>query len=85
MTDRLMATALCEAEQFDPVTRPIHYCEGRTLEPRHVQDDWNLPAYLFCVLKYLARAGRKGAALPDLLKARQFLDFEIERLQRNGR
>jgi len=84
MTDKLMASALHEAEGFDLVVRPTHYCEGRKIEPRHVQDDWGLSAYLFCVLKYLARAGRKGPAIQDLYKARQYLDFEIERLQRDG-
>lgn len=30
------------------------------------------------VVKYVARAGRKGAAKEDLLKARQYLDWLIE-------
>ena len=31
-------------------------------------------------MKYISRAGRKDDALQDLMKARQFLDFEIEEL-----
>ena len=38
----------------------------------------------FClgnVVKYCARAGRKGEPLEDLLKARTYLDYEIARLE----
>ena len=31
------------------------------------------------VIKYVARAGRKGDRLEDLLKARKYLDWAIER------
>lgn len=39
----------------------------------------------FCrgnVIKYVTRAGLKGSAVDDLKKARQYLDFEIERLEK---
>jgi hypothetical protein len=31
------------------------------------------------VVKYVLRAGKKGAAIEDLKKARRYIDFEIER------
>lgn len=36
------------------------------------------------VVKYVSRAGRKGDALEDLRKARQYLDFEIEAMEKEG-
>lgn len=34
------------------------------------------------VVKYVARAGRKGERLEDLLKAKQYLDWAIEEEQK---
>lgn len=60
------------------VKKPAHYCEGRLYEPRKVIRDWGLNFNLGNVVKYISRAGRKDSVLKDLLKAREYLDFEIE-------
>ena len=74
------------AVQFDVVSKPSHYTEGRKYEPKDVIRDWDLNFNLGNTVKYVARAGRKDDILQDLKKARQYLDFEIEYLeaQRNG-
>lgn len=68
------------ASYFDNVTNPDHYTDGRKYEPRKVIMDWDLNFYLGNVVKYISRAGRKGDGLTDLLKAKQYLEWEIERL-----
>lgn len=65
----------------DIITRPSHYCEGRQYEPKDVIRDWGLNFNLGSAVKYISRAGRKGSALEDLQKARQFIDFEIEAIE----
>lgn len=70
------------SEKFDPVSHPSHYTEGRTYEPKDVIRDWDLNFNLGSALKYISRAGRKDDILQDLKKARQFLDFEIEYLEK---
>lgn len=66
--------------KFDNVKNPSHYCEGRKYEPRKVIEDWGLGFYLGNALKYISRAGRKGPVEEDLKKAKQYIDFELERL-----
>lgn len=66
-------------ESFDPISHPSHYTEGRQYEPRKVIEDWDLGFYLGNVVKYISRAGRKEDMLEDLRKARQYLDWEIEK------
>lgn len=63
--------------KYDSIANPSHYVEGRDYEPHLVIEDWGLNFNLGNVVKYIARAGRKDDALEDLLKARQYLDFEI--------
>lgn len=67
------------------ITHPSHYCDGRKYEPIKVIQDWNLDFALGSALKYIARAGRKpgNSKMQDLLKAKQYLDFEIENLEDN--
>jgi len=65
----------------DDTAAPAHYIEGRQYEPRKVIADWGLNFNAGSVVKYMARYLRKGNPLKDLRKARQFLDFEIERLE----
>ena len=69
--------------KYDNVKHPKHYTEGRRYEPKDVIRDWQLNFNLGCVIKYIARNGRKDGnpSLQDLKKARQFLDFEIEYLE----
>lgn len=66
---------------YDDVSHPSHYTAGRKYEPRLVIEDWGLGFYLGNVVKYISRAGRKGDAVEDLKKARQYLDWEIEKLE----
>lgn len=70
-----------EDDIFDSVHKPSHYTEGREYEPRKVIMDWGLNYYLGNVLKYISRAGRKKDAVEDLKKAKQYLEWEIERME----
>lgn len=64
----------------DLIKQPAHYCEGRKYEPKDVIRDWDLNFNLGNAVKYISRNGRKegNSVLHDLMKARQYLDFEIE-------
>jgi hypothetical protein len=64
----------------DPIVRPAHYTFS-AIEPIDVIETWQLGFHLGNVLKYLARAGRKGSKLEDLRKARWYLDREIKRME----
>ena len=64
----------------DPIVRPAHYTFS-AIEPIDVIEAWQLAFHLGNVLKYLARAGRKGSKLDDLKKARWYLDREIKRME----
>jgi hypothetical protein len=66
----------------DTVRHPRHYNAG-TIEVITVIEDWNLNFNTGNVVKYLARAPHKGKHLEDLQKAREYLDFEIARVQRS--
>ena len=63
----------------DPILHPTHYTFS-TIEPIDVIEAWQLGFHLGNVLKYVARAGRKGAQIDDLKKARWYLDREIKRM-----
>ncbi len=69
-------------ENYDVISKPSHYTEGRKYEPKDVIRDWELNFNLGNTVKYVARAGRKDDILQDLKKARQYLDFEIEYLEK---
>lgn len=64
------------------ISAPEHYVDGRQYEPHLVIEDWGLNFNLGNVIKYVSRAGRKDDIIEDLKKARQYLDFEIARLER---
>lgn len=68
----------------DVVKRPSHYTD-HALEPIHVINSWELNFNLGNVIKYVARAGKKrgNTRLQDLQKAKQYLEFEIERHEHN--
>lgn len=68
-------------DEPDIIARPAHYIDGRKYEPRKVIRDWDLNFNLGNAVKYISRAGRKGSALEDLRKAKQYLEFEIEELE----
>lgn len=57
--------------------QPDHYIKGRSIQPIDVIEDWGLCHHLSCVVKYLARCGRKQDAHQDLLKARWYLTRKI--------
>ena len=63
--------------------RPNHYCADREYEPIKVIMDWKLDFALGNAIKYIARAGKKDDIIQDLNKAKQYLEFEIEYLQKN--
>lgn len=63
----------------DIISKPNHYCFGK-YEPMSVIMDWGLDFALGNVVKYIARAGKKAnnPRIQDLLKAKEYLDREIE-------
>lgn len=69
----------------DKISAPKHYTFSK-YEPKDVIWAWNLDFYLGNVIKYIARAGRKedSSMIDDLRKARQYIDFELEKLQENS-
>lgn len=62
------------------VNHPAHYGGDTTYETWKVAEAWGLDedAYLFNVLKYISRAGKKGAKQEDLEKAEAYLKRRIE-------
>lgn len=71
-------------DPYDPVDRPEHYAT-LSPEPLDVIESWGLGFHEAQVLKYLARAGKKGGSgkrLEDLKKARVYLNRLISFLER---
>lgn len=66
----------------DPVNHPSHYTFGK-YEVLDVIEDWGLNYNRSCVIKYIARAGRKDPAkeVEDLEKAEFYLHREIMNLR----
>lgn len=65
---------------MNPATVQPHYTEVKP-EPIEVIEAWGLNFRLANVLKYIARAGRKGDALSDLRKACAYLTREINAIE----
>ncbi len=66
----------------DAVNHPDHY--GKADDPYEaikVVEAWRLDFHLGNVVKYISRAGKKGAALEDLKKARWYLERKIANLE----
>lgn len=64
------------------VNHPVHYGGAdNPYEAIKVIEAWGLGFHLGSVLKYVARAGKKGDALEDLRKAKFYIDREIARLE----
>lgn len=59
--------------------RKEYYKHG-DIECIDVIREWGLDFNLGNVLKYICRAGYKGSELEDLIKAKTYLEFEIEDL-----
>lgn len=78
-------TTISEA-QGGAVDHPQHYGGDTPHEVIKCLEAWGLNrnAYLFNVVKYVARAGRKGDVVEDLKKARFYLDREINNLERSA-
>jgi hypothetical protein len=74
-------TPMTSKPDHDPVNSPQHY----TSSPSGVECITVTEHMGFCVgnaIKYLWRAGLKGAALEDLKKSRWYIDREIARLEK---
>lgn len=65
----------------DLVHHPSHYCYSE-YEPKDVIRAWGLNFNLGSAVKYIARAGRKDDILQELNKAKQFIEFEIEAIEK---
>jgi uncharacterized protein DUF3310 len=65
----------------DAVKHPNHYTTGSIEVIDYIQDK-DLNFALGNVVKYVSRADHKGNAIEDLKKARQYLDFEIAKRER---
>lgn len=68
-----------QAKEFIPP--PDHYNYDKH-EPIDVIKEWNLNFNLGNVVKYIARHGKKGSALDDLIKARNYLNHEIASMEK---
>lgn len=65
----------------DMIHHQAHYCYSK-YEPKDVIREWGLNFNLGSAVKYIARAGRKDDILQELKKAKQFLEFEIEAIEK---
>ena len=78
------------SENKEMVNHPSHYQFGddKTYEVVNVCEAWGLDkdAYIFNVVKYVARAGKKDSdkELQDMKKALWYLNRKIERLESNS-
>jgi Protein of unknwon function (DUF3310) len=73
------------ASQAVGVLRPAHYGgKDDPFEAIKVIEAWGLGFNLGNAVKYISRAGKKDPAklVEDLMKARTYIDFEIERQAR---
>lgn len=74
-----------EVNTKEVIAHPGHYTKGKIECIKYIQDK----GFNFClgnVIKYVTRAGLKAdnSRLQDLLKARQYLDFEIAAERKKG-
>ena len=64
--------------KLETVDHPAHYGGAdNPYEAIKVIEAWGLNFHLGNTVKYISRAGKKGAPLEDLKKARWYLDREI--------
>lgn len=59
----------------------LHYDSGKDYDLIDVGTNYNLNFFRFNVLKYICRAGKKDDELQDLLKAKDYLEREIQYLR----
>ena len=80
----LRAIALAEKlDDYKDNTTPIHY-QG-TIQPIDLINAQDLNFNLGNVVKYVCRAGKKKGenVLSDLEKAKNYINYEIERIKKN--
>ena len=66
------------------VTRPAYYGGAEDpYEPIKVIEAWKLNFHLGCVVKYVRRFDQKGG-LKDLVKARWYLNRQIEQMEKEN-
>jgi hypothetical protein len=66
----------------ESINHPQHYGGAdNPYEAIKVVEAWGLDFHLGNVLKYIARAGKKGAELEDLKKAHWYLQRKIDLLE----
>ena len=58
----------------------VHYDNGKDYDVIDIINDFNLNFSRGNILKYICRAGKKKDELQDLLKAKDYLEREIERI-----
>lgn len=68
-----------EAETVTDSDEPDYY--NYRYKPKYVIRDWGLNFNLGCVVKYVARAGKKDDILKDLKKAKDYIEFEMEAIE----
>jgi hypothetical protein len=66
---------------YDDISNPKHYCYSK-FEPKDVIREWGLNFNLGNAVKYIARAGRKDDIIKDLQKAKQYIEFELDYLEK---
>jgi hypothetical protein len=74
-----------ECSKEETVNHPAHYGGANNpYEAIKVIEAWSLGFNLGNTVKYISRAGKKGAPVEDLKKARWYLDREISRVENGG-
>jgi hypothetical protein len=68
----------------EAVNHPAHYGGDTTYETIKVIEAWGLDFNLGNTVKYISRAGKKGAAVEDLEKAAWYLARAIEFYKRGS-
>jgi hypothetical protein len=73
-------------EIAESVTHPLHYGGDVPHEVIKCLEAWGLEsdALPWNTVKYIARAGKKGAAVEDLKKARVYLDRRIAAMEKTS-
>jgi hypothetical protein len=72
-----------EAELFETIDHPHHYGGANNpYEAIKVIEAWELGFHLGNCVKYICRAGHKGAYIDDLKKARWYLDRSIQNMEK---
>ena len=60
----------------------IYYKNSKDYDVIDIALEYDLNFFRFNVLKYIVRAGKKQSELNDLLKAKDYLEREIEYLRK---